>query len=542
MSRRISSYVTPMFLDSGLELPFETLKDEHTYTRLIKNPSTTLEKDTNSLLKGWLKKKHISKETYLALHCSDTSLPKAYGLPKIHKKDVPLRIIVSSVNSAVNPLATFLHEIISKSTTPTNSHVTNSFDLYKTLTGKEIGESDNLISLDVISLFTNVPVDLALDGISSRWNEIEKNTTIPFEEFMSAIKFVLTSTFFTFNDVIYKQTYGTPTGSSSSPVIAELVMRDLENKALGAINLELPFYYRYVDDIILAAPSTCISKILDVFNSLHPRLQFTVEYENNRSLSFLDLLLRVVDNRVVVDWYHKSTFSGRYLSFFSNHPMCHKIGTIYGLVDRAIMLSHPSYQQKNLEFCVGLLLDNGYPLELIFKTINSRLKNIERSLTHDADCGTNSNSTPQDRENKFAVIPFIRGVSERVAPLIRRTSHTVGFRCLNNLNPIRAHKDKTEFFAKNNVVYKINCKDCDASYVGERHTSGRVPGVGFLKVVFGPLPVRGQDRLLWELLHFPEPTQDGGQFICRLGDVHGHPKRTKPRWRAAPSLRPTQRL
>jgi len=32
---------------------------------------------------------------------------------------------------------------------------------------------------------------------------------------------------------------------------------------------------------------------------------------------------------------------------------------------------------------------------------------------------------------------------------------------------IKVHKDKTDTMNKNNVVYKIACKDCDASYVGQ---------------------------------------------------------------------------
>jgi len=115
----------------------------------------------------------------------------------------------------------------------------------------------------------------------------------------------------------------------------------------------------------MAAPSEHTSNIQKVFNSFHSRIQFTIEHENNRKLSFLDLLLEVVDNKIKIDWFHKKTFSGRFLSFLSNHPICHKIGTIYNLIDRAFLLSHPDFQQKNIELCIKLVLDNGYPLDLI---------------------------------------------------------------------------------------------------------------------------------------------------------------------------------
>lgn len=39
-----------------------------------------------------------------------------------------------------------------------------------------------------------------------------------------------------------------------SPIIADIVMQDLEEKVLHSIDFRLPFYYRYVDDIIIATP------------------------------------------------------------------------------------------------------------------------------------------------------------------------------------------------------------------------------------------------------------------------------------------------
>jgi len=54
-----------------------------------------------------------------------------------------------------------------------------------------------LASLDVVFLFTNVPVDLALNSIEKRWIYIFTKTNISKEEFVTAVKFILNSTFFT---------------------------------------------------------------------------------------------------------------------------------------------------------------------------------------------------------------------------------------------------------------------------------------------------------------------------------------------------------
>lgn len=76
--------------------------------------------------------------------------------------------------------------------------------------------------------------------------------SITFNEFIFTVRFILTSTYFTFDNVIYKQTFGTPIGSLLSPIIAD-ILQDLEEKALNALGLDLPFYFRYVDDTVLAA-------------------------------------------------------------------------------------------------------------------------------------------------------------------------------------------------------------------------------------------------------------------------------------------------
>jgi len=160
--------------------------------------------------------------------------------------------------------------------------------LFGALSKISLPKSHILVSFDVVSLFTNVPLDLALNGIKNKWNYIERFTKIPKDEFILIIKFALSSTFFMFNDVIYKQTYGTPMSSPLSPIIADLVMQDLEVHILNSLNSSLSIY-RYVDDILLAAHENDIKHIFNKFNNYHDRLKFTIEYEKNHCLSFLDL-------------------------------------------------------------------------------------------------------------------------------------------------------------------------------------------------------------------------------------------------------------
>jgi len=46
-------------------------------------------------------------------------------------------------------------------------------------------------------------------------------------------------------------------GSPLSPVIANLDMQDLETRVLETLNFEIPFFYRYVDNIVMYNDDKC---------------------------------------------------------------------------------------------------------------------------------------------------------------------------------------------------------------------------------------------------------------------------------------------
>ena len=120
------------------------------------------------MLTRWKTKNYISDTKYRTLYCNDGSLLRVYGLPKIHKPDCPLRVIVSSIGSPLYPLATYLHNILFKSIPKANSYIKNSFELVEKLKRLHITDEYNLISLDVKSLFTNVPMEIAVDCVNEQ--------------------------------------------------------------------------------------------------------------------------------------------------------------------------------------------------------------------------------------------------------------------------------------------------------------------------------------------------------------------------------------
>ena len=148
-----------------------------------------------------------------------------------YKVGYPLRIIVSSVESPLYNLASFLNDILHDSISVANSFIKNSFHLTKNVSNLIISDNEVLLFLDVGSLFTNVSlclqklIDLVFEGIERRWHLIERKTNIPKREFFKALELVLNSTIFCFNDKFYKQTCGIPMESPLSPIVSAVDAR-----------------------------------------------------------------------------------------------------------------------------------------------------------------------------------------------------------------------------------------------------------------------------------------------------------------------------
>jgi len=111
------------------------LSDTNTYEIIHHDPIKKLSQELRTLLSRWKNKELIDLHTYRKLHTTDGMLPRAYGLPKIHKLGYPLRIIVSSIDSPLYSLSNYLHNIIKNSIPTPPSFIKNSYHLVSKLSG-----------------------------------------------------------------------------------------------------------------------------------------------------------------------------------------------------------------------------------------------------------------------------------------------------------------------------------------------------------------------------------------------------------------------
>ena len=149
-----------------------------------------------------------------------------------------------------------------------------------------------MVSFDVVSLFAKIPVDLAVKVAEERLREdasLGQRTSLPVEDIIHLLSFCLKTTQFTYNGTYYQQVFGTAMGSPVSAVIANMVIEDVEQRALATSPVKPFFWKRYVDDVISAVFGIEAERLLSHFNSVEPSIQSTLERDKDRHLPFLDL-------------------------------------------------------------------------------------------------------------------------------------------------------------------------------------------------------------------------------------------------------------
>ena len=152
-------------------------------------------------------------------------VPSRVSLSKIHKDGISLRPIVSNRGSTCHLLSCFLVEIISSLIGNSSSHVKNSAFFVERISNGPIC-SDQMVNLDVVSLFTKVPTDETLDVVLDKLAAdplLEERINISIDNLMK-MNFYLETTFEVGSD-IYQQEEGLAMGSPLSPVLANVYMK-----------------------------------------------------------------------------------------------------------------------------------------------------------------------------------------------------------------------------------------------------------------------------------------------------------------------------
>ncbi len=366
------------------------------------------------------------------------SLPRFYALPKVHKLGtLQIRPIVSCCGNYSDKVMIRMKEILNFLLWGGTS-IANSYDFVKVLENFQFSKNDQLLSYDVSSLFTRVPVNQTLQIVESRLAEmslLENNpirtvTSMSNSAIMHLLQYSLDDCYFSWEKGLYKQRSGLPMGGRLSPILANIFMESLEYTVLcTALNIP-KLFCRYVDDIFLIWDKEKGNHLqfLQLLNDQHLAINLTHEEEVDRQIPFLDLLVQrpafsveeTVTKLFLLNIYRKPTNSNRYLQYNSSHDWHLKKNLVKGLWLQAnrLLKNFPDQLKRELQFLLDSLShpNNGYPQSTLRKWFfefernlhqNPDLLNVRSHLVFDQmfDMDGQQIFKKPTAESRFPVVP-----------------------------------------------------------------------------------------------------------------------------------------
>ena len=184
------------------------------------------------------RKDELPERLYQRIYSTAGKIPLINGLPKVHKPGIPLSPIVSFTSSPTYKLSKHMSDLLSLLVGRSFSAVRNSKGFVEFISAQSLEEEEVLVSFDVTSLFTNIPINKAIDVAVQRLNADETldTTNLAVQSIINLLRLYLEETLFQFRGQYYQQTFGTALGSSVSMIVVNLVMEEVEERALATFD------------------------------------------------------------------------------------------------------------------------------------------------------------------------------------------------------------------------------------------------------------------------------------------------------------------
>lgn len=148
----------------------------------------------------------------------------------------------------------------------------------------------------------------------------------------------------------------------------------------------------------------------------------------------------------------------------NRQPIHQKRAIIYGLIDRAILLSDNKFHKTNLQKVYQILINNDYPAKFIKTYCDIRKKYLAE---HNYILPRNELLKQHYANLDNLVIPYQRGLFESLRKILSQYDILAVPKKLNTNTVVIKNKNKTPKFDENSVVYLLECISCVTKYVGQ---------------------------------------------------------------------------
>ncbi|CAF3406717.1 unnamed protein product [Rotaria socialis] len=154
--------------------------------------------------------------------------------PKVQKKVCLIHSVISTTNSYNYNLSKYMTDLLENAKGKSTSHIKDSFSFSKLIQQQTPSKNDYMISLDVESLFTSIPVHesigLAIETILQKKTNDPSITKLDKRELKQLFELCVKNMPFRFYSELYQQIDGVSMKSSLAPVLADLFMTHIESK------------------------------------------------------------------------------------------------------------------------------------------------------------------------------------------------------------------------------------------------------------------------------------------------------------------------
>ena len=254
-------------------------------------------------------------------------------LPKIHKPNNPGRPIVNGIGSITEKISGYVDQEIRHLVPTIPSYLKDTSHLLQILLGKTLAPGDILVTIDVKSLYTNIP---HTEGIAALNKTLEETDIHPMKKLLICrlANLVLTKNYFTFNKKLYRLIQGTAMGTRMAPSYANIFMNYVETKLIETSSKKPALWLRFIDDIFMiwGHGKQALEGFKHLSNNIHPTIKFAFN-NSETEIAFLDTIIcRGKDNQILTRLYHKPTDNKQYLHYNSAHPWKQKRNVSYGLL------------------------------------------------------------------------------------------------------------------------------------------------------------------------------------------------------------------
>ena len=293
-------------------------------------------------------------------------------------------------------------------------------------------------------------------------------------------------------------------GSPLRALFANIFMCELENTVIPKIQEIIKNWTRYVDDTFAIVEAKNVSQVENELNRFHESIRFTHELEKDNKISFLDVLIKRIENDtpsaieiendtpsasgIETSVYRKPTNTDIYINWRAHAPTIWKIATLKSLIKRAFLISSTKAAlEEELVHIQSVFCDyNDYPQKLVETII--RDERTSQRLQQEATgtpSATQAEESHEETEEEKPVeltlhLPYageagsaiVTKLQKSILSTVNRNRKKVKVGTVYKATRLGSRfnlKDKIAFENQHNIIYHGGCpnKKCSSNYVGQ---------------------------------------------------------------------------